>query len=405
MNKVVINNIGDRIKIYSCVIFVFVFSYHQLHAPTPLWLDPATAMDMLTLHAIKNAPQEEIDMFDQNGYTGLMLAALNGYTEAVKVFLSRGANASLRSPSKAEATTAYNFQGNTALHLAMIGADYAATCLDVAKLLVESGVPVFVRNDRGRTPLHMVNFLLNNFKDRMEITDFLIAHGAQVNAQDSFGNTMLHNLVQSWERDWIATFREKYGNFVDPGIKNNLGNTAYQEAVRLMFDDDLDSVGASLQKKFPRIGEGALGFLDTDKEGRTALMFSLYRGNIGEAKKYVAAGTNVNAKDNKGMTPLHYAMLSVRPAEAVEYILSTNPTTINVADLTFGNTPLLMVAKIEHSGDRQRVLQLLLDKGADINAKDKKGNTLLDIIKQQDRLGFKDQGMIDKLTTLLKNKK
>ncbi len=384
-----VNILSNKKNIIYVASFLSFFYFTQLNTPLPIWLDSAYSANQIMLDAIAQAPASDIDLFDDNGYTGLMLAALNGNEKEAEAFLARGANPSL--------TAQKNFNGYTPLHLAIFGADdipRAPGCFAIIKMLVRRGVPLFVRNQRGEPPLHIVLFLINNVKEKMEIADFLIANGAQVNTRDSFGNTLMHNAVQQNDKQWIIDFRAKYNDFIDPEIKNNKGNTTYQEAQELHFADDLDSVGAALQKELPRLGQGNLGFKEKDNQGRTALMFALYRGNIAEAKKYIAEGADVNAKDNNGRTPLHYAMLSPVPVDSIKCVIDKNPA-LDVAETVFGNTPLLMVANIEHAADRQVALKVLIAKGANINAKNKKGDTLLDVIKQQAVMGFKDPGLLD----------
>ena len=62
-------------------------------------------------------------------------------------------------------------------------------------------------------------------------------------------------------------------------------------------------------------------------------------GDLEAVKQHVAAGADVNAKDNNGWTPLHFA------------------------------------------SDRKNVAEFLIKKGADVNAKDKYGDTPLDLAK------------------------
>ena len=381
-------NIYPFLKAFKKTSFLFVLFFVSYVVSLPDWFDSSRGYDSFMRHEIEKAPMSDINTFDNNGYTGLMLAAKDGIVEEAKQFLDRGANAAMNASK--------NLNGNTALHLAILGTDNAPKandCIAIVKMLIDAGVPLFVRNQRGEAPLHLVLFLLNNVKEKMELADILIENGAQVNLQDSFGNTMLHNAVQQKDKGWILEFRKKYNNFIDPTIKNNKGFTLYGEAHDLGFDDDQDSVGASLQKELPRLGSGPQGAVEKDQQNRTALMFALYRGNIEEAKKYIGAGADINAQDNNGFTPLHYAMLSPRPVDSLKCILEKSPT-INVAERKFGNTPLLMVAQIEHSADRQLALKMLLDKGADMRIKNKKGQTLRDRIEQQAKLGFKDDALI-----------
>lgn len=381
-------NVSYLLKRFKKSSFLFVFFLTHSVLSLPDWFDSARTYDAFMRREIEKAPISDIDAFDRNGYTGLMLAAKDGAFDEAKQFLGRGANASI--------TASKNFNGNTALHLAIVGADNPTKvngCIAIVKMLIDAGVPLFVRNQRGETPLHLVLLLLNNVKEKMELADILIENGIQVNLQDTFGNTMLHNAVQQNDKGWIWDFRKKYNDFIDPTIKNNKGFTLYEEAKDLGFDDDRDSVGASLQKEFHRLGGDAQGAVERDQQNRTALMFALYRGNIDEAKKYINAGADVNAQDNNGFTPLHYAMLSPRPVDSLKSILEKNPA-INVAERKFGNTPLLMVAQIEHAADRQLALKMLIGKGADLSIKNKKGQTLRDRINQQAKLGFKDDALI-----------
>lgn len=81
-----------------------------------------------------------------------------------------------------------------------------------------------------------------------------------------------------------------------------------------------------------------------DAGGRTALMIACRAGQLEAARLLLAAGTDVNAANVNGTTPLMYA---------------------KTAAVGGGNTDLL---------------QLLLDSGADINARDNSGRTALDYV-------------------------
>ena len=69
-------------------------------------------------------------------------------------------------------------------------------------------------------------------------------------------------------------------------------------------------------------------------------------GNIEAIKQHIAAGTDVNAKDEKGATPLHGAAFTSR-MEIVELLIA-NGADVN-AKMSKGWTPLDTAIEFEHS--------------------------------------------------------
>ena len=93
-------------------------------------------------------------------------------------------------------------------------------------------------------------------------------------------------------------------------------------------------------------------------------------GNIEAVKKYLAAGTDVNAKDKYKWTPLHNAATQGHK-EVVELLIAKGAD-VNAKD-KYGKIPLHRACECE-----KEIAELLLDKGADVNAKDNDGETPLD---------------------------
>jgi len=89
-----------------------------------------------------------------------------------------------------------------------------------------------------------------------------------------------------------------------------------------------------------------------------------YEENIEAVKKTLADGADVNAKDDNGWTPLHWAALSGHK-EVSEYLI-TMGADVNAAETGSGMTPLHFAA----AGDQKEIVELLLASGADVNAKD-----------------------------------
>jgi len=84
----------------------------------------------------------------------------------------------------------------------------------------------------------------------------------------------------------------------------------------------------------------------------------------------VSQGADINAQDNYGQTPLHYAA-DKQIVDMVELLVSQG-VDINAQD-NYGRTPLL--CSVEN--DRKDIVEILVSLGADINAKNDNGQTPL----------------------------
>ena len=96
-----------------------------------------------------------------------------------------------------------------------------------------------------------------------------------------------------------------------------------------------------------------------------------YNGNIEAVKQHIAAGTDVNAKDNIGRTPLHGAVVDGHK-DVVELLIAKGAD-IELRCTTCGGTALGHAA----SGGHKEIIELLIEKGADVNAKSKGETTPL----------------------------
>ena len=87
-------------------------------------------------------------------------------------------------------------------------------------------------------------------------------------------------------------------------------------------------------------------------------------GDIEAVKEFLAAGTDVNAKNLSEWTPLHSAALNGHK-EIVELLIAEGAD-VNAKN-GFGETPLHSAIAL----DNKEVAELLISKGADVNAKEK----------------------------------
>jgi ankyrin repeat protein len=97
----------------------------------------------------------------------------------------------------------------------------------------------------------------------------------------------------------------------------------------------------------------------------TSLYEAAAKGNIEVVKQHLAAGTDVNAKDDKfGTTPLYSAAGAGRK-EIVELLIAEGAD-VNAKGWATGGTPLLIAAMEGHN----EVVELLISKGADVDVRE-----------------------------------
>jgi uncharacterized protein len=111
-----------------------------------------------------------------------------------------------------------------------------------------------------------------------------------------------------------------------------------------------------------------------DQMGRIALHYAAVNGDLQEITDLIAAGSDVNARDNAGMTPLHFASQQ-QHFEAARLLLGAGAK-VDVKD-NDGNTPLNRAASF-YSGEK-RLIPMLLKRGADPNGKNNYGVSPIEI--------------------------
>ena len=120
-----------------------------------------------------------------------------------------------------------------------------------------------------------------------------------------------------------------------------------------------------------------------DNKGMTPLHKAAYYGQRQVAKVLIAKGANVNGTDTAGQTPLHIA--ANFGVKFVPELLLANGASISARDIA-GNTPLH--AATDSPNVKKDLLELLTAKGADVQARNKAGQTPLhrvSMIRRQDK--------------------
>jgi hypothetical protein len=152
-----------------------------------------------------------------------------------------------------------------------------------------------------------------------------------------------------WNKEW------REGQSVS-GEFRKAANIDANDAKPLPADADVNAKGTDVNAK--------------DENGQTPLHIAICGGQREEVELLIAKGADINAKDNSGQTPLHYAAV-LGQKEVVELLIAKGAD-INARG-TNAWTPLHWAAMKGQS----ETARVLIAKGADVNAKDKHGWTPL----------------------------
>lgn len=209
---------------------------------------------------------------------------------------------------------------------------------------LKRNVPVDARSDDKLTPLHLS--ALFNQKDSAE---FLLAEGANVSLADAEGNTALHMSAFLGRTDVVRVLLSAGAK---PNVRNKRGFSAtdlvavawnnrlerfYQEVARtLSVTLNLEQIRSDRPTILKLLSMSEPGANNTPPS--ISIWQAAITGNILAVKQHIAAGTDVNSKE----------------------------------DLA-GNTPLTLSAIF----GQPEVAKLLVDAGADIEHRNKSGDTAI----------------------------
>jgi serine/threonine-protein phosphatase 6 regulatory ankyrin repeat subunit B len=100
-------------------------------------------------------------------------------------------------------------------------------------------------------------------------------------------------------------------------------------------------------------------------------MFAAKAGDVRLMQAALKGGVDVNARTEEGGAALMYVMSS-RDPQKVRLLLDAGAE-VNIADTRYGRTPLMDAAHFKFRDG----IKLLLARGAEINARNKNGRTVL----------------------------
>ncbi|PGH05438.1 hypothetical protein GX51_02962 [Blastomyces parvus] len=291
--------------------------------------------------------QIEIDTQDSYGATALHVAAKHGHRDVVQYLLRNGAaiNAQNQSGETALLWAARNGHKEIAELLLMGGADVVAdkdgwTALnwavveghiDLVKLLLKFGIDLRVRR-------HALYLAADEGNEG--IVQMLLDSGVDTTDRDDLGTSVLDVAVA---RGHEPTVRVLLRRGADVNSSHMYQDTALhwaavrQETIASLLLEN----GADIHAK--------------NDDGQTALCWAAQGGSAAVAQLLLHRKADVNVQDEQGIAPLHWAAL--RGCEAIAQLLLENGANPTIADKD-GWTPLHGAWINRH----EKLLQLLSDK-------------------------------------------
>lgn len=204
------------------------------------------------------------------------------------------------------------------------------------QLLHDSNVDVNTQDAKGLTDLR---YALD--QENFEAVKILTDAGANVNTASKNGRSALHFAT---EKNDLSLVQHLLSYEADVNIKDNENKTPLHKAVAYKKDS------------FNR---------------------SLAENNLVIVQLLLSFGADVNLKNNKGESPVFNAV-SVGNSEVVKFLLD-HGANVNAID-NFRLTPLHTAAACNYGNSHQKVAEVLLKAGADVDAQDENGSTAFHIL-------------------------
>ena len=268
----------------------------------------------------------EVDVVDYEGDTALKCAAGNGHREVVEILLEHQADVNKK-----------NLQGATALHsAAWNGHD------KIVKTLLDHGVEVDIQNEHGCTVL-----LESSYNGHVSIVEMLLRHKADPNIVDADGDIAITSAAINGHHDVVRLLLQHNATFTHT---NFTGYTALH---------------AAAEGKILEAEEDAREEQSSESEAEAEA-----ENYIKTMQLLVEAGLDIDIANQDGITPLMRAVSRLRGRGPIlEYLIIEMEADINAQDKN-GRTCMHYV----HSDE---ALQMLLERGLDVNQKDFSGQTPL----------------------------
>jgi ankyrin repeat protein len=264
--------------------------------------------DVAKIKTLISNNKELINMKSEKGETPLHLAVQNGSQEIVDFLLSQGVD-----------INAKDSEGNTPLITAL-----TLKKTDTAKFLLSKGADVKIKNAQNQPAVILA--LMNGLN---ELVVPILDNGQDVNERFEGNLTILLMATLSGNKEVIELLVNRGADVNAAAQEGEMTITPMYAAIFLGHRDAVDLfLSKGVDKDF------------RDKPtGRTLLHIAVLKGVRDMVSLLVKGGYDINATDNRGKTPLHYAA-QYGHKKITEFLLQNGARAKNLKE-NFGMSPLL----------------------------------------------------------------
>jgi len=333
------------------------------------------------LKALLKNKDININATDNNKTTPLHYAAFNSNRGCVSTLLNH-ARDNFQVDINDVMLNCRDKEGSTPLHKAAFKGDQS-----IVQLFLDAGADINAADNEGATVLHKAAF-----KGNSAIMNILLDRGAKTDIRDKQGGTALYNACYAGFVKCVKLLLEKSEdavamiNITDIENRGPLHATScfgHWECTSLLVKHKIELNQRDVNNMTPLhlaafngcnlsmayLSQNGADPKIPNKEGVTALHYAAFKGHVISVHLLCAKGdVEINATDNRGATPLHYAA-SRDQWDVIAYLIHHG------AEIDYQNheglTPLSYAVK-------NRAIDAavtLLENGADPDYKDTKGNT------------------------------
>ncbi len=208
--------------------------------------------------------------------------------------------------------------------------------------------------------------------DDEEILQVLLDHGAKIDQQDKDNETALHIAARCGRQQLTRILLEKGANIC---LKNSSNESPFDLAIRRNHPEIATLIVKKLPKDDPYINDP-----DPNQNNNTLLHKAISTENSELIEALLEKGAKVDSRDGEGKTPFDLTIGLGKAALFKIFLEKGNVADINQKYPDLQEATLLHIAVMEDNSD---LLKLLLEKGAQVNVKDKEDKTPIDLAAEK----------------------